>query len=285
MIDDLAVEYPIQELSAAYEVSTSGFYQWKHGSAQPSPRAQQNANVVAEMKKVHARKYSRYGSPKMTRLLHQRGHAVNHKRVARLMRENHLRGHTRRAFRPHTTDSAHGNPVAPNRLAQIPEIAAPNQVWVSDITYIATREGWLYLAAVMDLFSRCIVGWCIRETLQSDLVIRAHELALRKRGPGPGLVCHSDRGVQYTSQDHRRLIEGSGHVLSMSRKGNCYDNAAMESLWSLLKSEALPESGVFETKAQAKLEIFQYIEAFFNRERLHSALGYKSPIDFEAQNK
>jgi len=174
--------------------------------------------------------------------------------------------------------------VAPNRLAEVQEITAINQVWVSDITYIATKEGWLFLAAIMDLFSRHIVGWGLRDSLNSDLAIQAQQQALRKRRPAAGWLCHSDRGVQYTRQDYRQLLKQNKGVASMSRKGNCYDNAAMESFWSLLKSEALPDHGVFETKTQAKLEIFEYIEAFYNRERLHGSLGYKSPIDFEAEH-
>lgn len=285
MIQTLAVEYSVEETSTAYEVSSSGYFQWLQRSQQPSARQQENQRIVMDMKQIHSKKYRRYGSPKMTEVLRPRGQIVNHKRVARLMRSNGLRGRCRKPFRPQTTDSSHGNPVAPNRLAEVREITAINQVWVSDITYISTEEGWLFLAAVMDLFSRHIVGWCIRDSQSSDLTIRAHEQALRKRRPEAGLLCHSDRGVQYTSQDHRRLLEQNQCLASMSRKGNCYDNAAMESFWSLLKSEALPEDGVFETKAQAKREVFEYIEAFYNRERLHSSLGYKSPIDFEAQHK
>lgn len=201
------------------------------------------------------------------------------------MRSNGLRGRGRKPFRPQTTDSSHGHPVAPNRLAEIGEITRINRVWVSDITYIDTEEGWLFLAAVMDLFSRHIMGWCVRDSMGSELTVEAHRQAFRKRRPVAGLLCHSDRGVQYTSQDHRRLLEHNECVASMSRKGNGYDNAAMESFWSLLKSEALPEDGAFATKAQAKREIFEYIEAFYNRERIHSSLGYKSPIDFEQAQK
>jgi len=285
MIQTLAVEYSVKEMSEAYEVSASGYYQWFQRQEHLCARQQENQRIVMEMRQIHSKKYRRYGSPKMTEVLRRRGYGASHKRVARLMRSNGLRGRCRKPFRPQTTDSSHGHSVAPNRLAEVQEITAINQVWVSDITYIATKEGWLFLAAIMDLFSRHIVGWGLRDSLNSDLAIQAQQQALRKRRPAAGWLCHSDRGVQYTSQDYRQLLKQNKGVASMSRKGNCYDNAALESFWSLLKSEALPDHGVFETKTQAKLEIFEYIEAFYNRERLHSSLGYKSPIDFEAQHK
>ena len=279
-----SAQYLVKELAQAYEVSSSGYYQWQYREEHPSPRQQENEQLVEQIKQVHTKKYQRYGSPKMTKLLQQQGYRVNHKRIARLMRENGLRTPKRKPFRPQTTQSDPTNAVAPNRLAQIRELTGINQVWVSDITYIATREGWLFLAAVMDLRSRRILGWVLRETLHSEGVIQAHQQAFTKRRPAAGLICHSDRGVQYTSQAHRNLLEHYGCLISMSRKANCYDNAAMESFWSLLKSELLPENGVFETKAQAKREIFEYIEVYYNRQRLHSALGYKSPVDFEVQN-
>ena len=182
-----------------------------------------------------------------------------------------------------TTDSNHDQPIAPNRLAQAPKPAAPNQVWVADITYIQTEEGWLYLAAVLDLYSRKIVGWAMSERIDTALVLNALVMALRHRHPPANLLLHTDRGVQYASGDYRQALGQAGLIASMSRKGNCYDNATMESFWSTLKLELVYRCQ-FDTRSQARTQIFDYIETFYNRQRAHSALDYKSPVDFELKN-
>jgi transposase InsO family protein len=199
------------------------------------------------------------------------------------MKQKGLYGRQKGRYRVRTTDSNHDQPIAPNHLAQAPKATAPNQLWVADITYIPTQEGWLYLAAILDLYSRKIVGWAMSERIDTALVLEALGMALRHRQPPTDLLCHSDRGVQYASADYRRALDQAGLLASMSRRGNCYDNATMESFWSTLKLE-LVYRGTFVTRAQARRQIFEYIEIFYNRQRAHSALDYHSPVDFELQN-
>jgi len=182
-----------------------------------------------------------------------------------------------------TTDSNHDQPIAPNRLAQAPKATAPNQLWVADITYIETKEGWLYLAAILDLYSRKIVGWAMSERIDTVLVLKALAMALLHRNPPARLLLHSDRGVQYASGDYRQALNHAGLIASMSRRGNCYDNATMESFWATLKLELVYRRR-FDTRAQARTQIFDYIETFYNRQRAHSALSYHSPVDFELLN-
>ena len=197
------------------------------------------------------------------------------------MREAQLQGRTRRRFRVRTTDSNHAEPIAPNRLAQAPAPTQPNQAWVTDITYIETDEGWLYLAGVLDLFSRRLIGWAMDSSLATALPLAALLMALRQRRPAPGLLHHSDRGVQYASADYRACLAEHGVTASMSRTGNCYDNATMEAFWSTLKLELVYRRH-FATRHEAANAIFAYIEGFYNRRRLHSSLGYLSPLDFES---
>ncbi len=283
MIRRFAAEYTLRELCAAYAVSRHGYERWR--CRQGRDRQAGNERLVVEIKAIHKKSRYSYGAPKMTRALRKKGYEVNHKRVARLMKEHGLQGRKRRAYRPKTTDSNHGGPIAPNRLADVKgSIDRPDQVWVSDITYIPTREGWLYLASVMDLFSRRIVGWACSTSLRTDFVNMAYARALRDRRPPPGLISHSDRGVQYASESHRQLLDNHGVVQSMSRKGNCYDNAAKESFFSLLKAEILPPEGTFNTRKEALAELFKYIETEYNRTRIHSSLGYLSPVDFENEH-
>jgi transposase InsO family protein len=198
------------------------------------------------------------------------------------MRQQGLRGCLRRRFRVLTTDSRHPWPIAPNRLASRSVPSGPNQVWVTDITYVPTAEGWLYLAAVMDLWSRRIVGWATSDSLQTPLVSAALRQALSRRRPPPGLLHHSDRGCQYASQDYRRLLAAHQIEASMSRAGNCYDNVAMESFWSRLKTEWLHPAPL-ATRTETRTALFEWIEAFYNRQRLHSSPSYQSPVDFETQ--
>jgi transposase InsO family protein len=215
--------------------------------------------------------------------LDKAGHTYGRHRIARLMRLQGLRGRAKGRFRVRTTDSHHDQPIAPNRLPDLPAPSAPNQVWLGDITYIATEEGWLYLAGILDLYSRRLAGWAMSENIDTQLVLAAWAMALTHRQPDAGLVFHSDRGAQYASGDYRQALHNAQALASMSRKANCYDNAAMESFWSTLKHELIYRRH-FKTRADARQAIFDFIEVFYNRQRLHSSLGYRSPIDFENQN-
>lgn len=276
----LSLDHSIAELCEALEVSRSGYYAW--AGREPGVRAEANRRLAAQIQGLFANRRQSYGSPRITAALRQAGCGCNHKRVERLMRELGLQGRQRRRYRVLTTDSAHAEPIAPNRLAQAPACTAPDQVWVTDITYVATQEGWLYLAGVLDRYSRKVVGWAMSETLATTLPLAALDMAWQHRRPAPGLLHHSDRGVQYASQDYRDRLSALGVTASMSRKGNCYDNATMESFWSTLKHELVYRCQ-FRTRAEARQQIFEWIEVFYNRTRLHSALGYKSPVDFENQ--
>ena len=276
-------EHPIQRLCAELDVSPSGYYDWRQRQTNPGPRALENQALAREIKAIHAQSRQTYGSPRLWQALRQKGLRHGRNRVARLLREQNLCGRQRRRYRVQTTDSRHAQPIAPNRLAEAPPPTAPNQAWVTDITYLPTGEGWLYLAGVLDLHSRRLVGWAMREHIDTPLVLSALHMALLHRAPPPGLLCHSDRGVQYASQDYRAALAQAGLLASMSRRANCYDNATMESFWSTLKLE-LVYRRLFLTRSQAQIEIFDYIESFYNRQRLHSALAYSSPVDFELLN-
>jgi putative transposase len=231
---------------------------------------------------IHARVKQRYGSPRMHAEVVDQGHECCVNTVARVMREAGIRARSPRPFR-RTTDSDHDSPVADNLLDRQFETSRANEVWVADITFIPTREGWLYLAAVEDLFSRMVVGWAMDATMESRLVVDALGMAVARRLPEAELMTHSDRGSQYASEHYQRVLAGAGIVCSMSRKGNCWDNAPMESFFATLKKE-LVHHEEYATREQAKASIFEYIEAFYNRERRHSTLGYVSPADFEAAN-
>jgi transposase InsO family protein len=276
----LSTDYCLTDLSQALGVSRSGYYAW--AGREPGARAQSNQRLETQIKSLFEKSRQSYGSPRMTAALHQSGHACNHKRVERLMRRQGLQGRRKRRYRIFTTDSRHDQPIAPNHLAGQPPCTAPNEVWLTDLTYVPTGEGWLYLAGVMDLYSRKVVGWAMGETLAATLPLAALAMALKQRQPAPGLLHHSDRGVQYASWDYRQQLQDSGVKASMSRKGNCYDNAAMESFWSTLKQELIYRR-TFQTRLQARQQIFEWIEIFYNRTRLHSSLGFKSPVDFENQ--
>ena len=270
-------EHSLAALCAAFEVSRPGYYRWK--DAKPGLRAREDEELTETIRAVHGEHRGVYGSPRMMRALRTRGHHHSRKRVARLMRAAGLRGKGPRLFVPCTTQSGHAEPIAPNRLAAQPKPTAPNQVWVSDITYVRTAEGWLYVAAILDLYSRRIVGWATGASLAAELVLAALTMALRHRRPPAGLLYHSDRGVQYACGDFRAALAGAQFVASMSRKGNCYDNATMESFWSSFKRECADE--VYPSRRAGSAAAFDYIETFYNRVRLHSALGYQSPVDFE----
>jgi transposase InsO family protein len=280
----MKAEHSLAPLCAVFDVTRSGYHAWEQ--AEPSARAQADAALSVQIQAVHERHRGRYGSPRIQQELAAQGQRHGQKRIARLMRAAGLRGRGPRRFVPRTTDSAHDQPVAPNRLAQAPVPTGPNQIWVSDLTYVATREGWLYVAVILDLWSRRVVGWSAGPTLQACLVVAALRMALKHRQPPRGLLHHSDRGVQYASGEHRALIVAAGLELSMSRAGNPYDNAVMESFLATYKRECVglaEEAGGYATRAEAQMDFFGYAETYYNRERRHSALGYKNPVDFETQ--
>lgn len=260
-------------------LSRSGYYDWR--GRPPSDRAKANARLAADVHRVYGEHKARAGAPRITRHLRDEGQKVGRNRVARVMRTEQLRAKAARKYKA-TTNSNHHLPVAPNLLAQDFTSTAPNQKWVSDITYVATDEGWLYLAVVLDLYSRLVVGWAMAERMTAKLVCEALHMALWRRKRPTGVVVHSDRGSQYCSADHRRLLRDHQLLCSMSKKGDCYDNAAMESWNHSLKVEAI-HGERFLTREMAKAQVFDYIEVYYNRRRLHSRLGYLSPETFEAR--
>jgi transposase InsO family protein len=270
--------HSVKELCDLFEVSASGYYAWC--GRKPGKRTVADQALGGQIQEIHASNRKVYGSPRIVKALRKRGVKCSRKRVARLMKQKGLQGAQKARFRPRTTDSRHDLPISPNRLADLPGVDRINQVWVSDITYIPTLEGWLYLAAFMDLKSRKIKGWDIRDHMRTELVETAFRQAVFRVGPVPGLVAHSDRGSQYASRNFRCLLDQHQVLSSMSAKGNCYDNAAMESFWATLKSE-LGIKKPFNTKEEARLAIFDYIEVFYNRRRIHSAIGDLSPLDYE----
>jgi transposase InsO family protein len=276
-------DHAILLLCANLDVSPSGYYDWQRRRRTPGPRALQNQTLVSQIAGIHIQSRQTYGSPRIVEALRKQGARHGRNRIARLMREAGLCGRQKGRYRVQTTDSNHDQPIAPNLMAQAPAAAAPNQIWVGDITYVETQEGWLYLAAVLDRYSRKIVGWAMSERIDTALVLKAFDMALLHRQPTATLLFHSDRGVQYASADYRRALTQAGLLASMSRKGNCYDNATMESFWSTLKRELIYRRK-FATRSEARSQIFEYIESFYNRQRAHSALDYRSPVDFETQN-
>ena len=279
----MKTEHAILTLCQLLKVSPSGFYAWQQRRDQPGPRALANQTLTGQITTVFAESRQTYGSPRVQQALRQQGCHHGRNRIARLMRTAGLCGRQQGRYRVQTTDSNHDHPIAPNHLAEVPQATAPNQIWVMDITYIPTGEGWLYVAAVLDRYSRKIVGWAMSHRIDTHLVLQALAMALWHRQPPAKLLCHSDRGVQYAAADYRHALTRAGLIASMSRKGNCYDNAAMESFWSTLKWE-LVYRRAFATHQQARTEIFDYIECFYNPKRLHSALNFRSPVDFETKN-
>ena len=277
MIKSLTTEYDVQEMCEALSVSASGYYDWVE--RKPSKRQESDQVLSEQIRAVHAASRKTYGRPRITLTLRDQGRRCSPKRVARLMRQNGLQGAQKARYKPKTTDSNHDLPISPNRLAELPAVERINQVWVGDITYIPTLEGWMYLAAFMDLKSRKIKGWTIRDHMQTSLVNDAFSRAVFREGPVPGLIAHTDRGCQYASRAFQALLNQHHVLSSMSAKGNCYDNAAMESFWATLKTD-MRIVKPFKTKEDARRAVFDYIETFYNRFRLHSALGC-SPLDYE----
>lgn len=263
----------------ALEVSRAGFYAWR--SRLPSKRSEADRELRFKVVAFHRQSRKNYGSRPIVKDLHHAGTAVSRRRVARLMREAGIRGKMRRAFKV-TTDSRHDKPIAENildRHFRPEEIKASNRVWSSDITYLRTREGWLYLCVILDLFSRRVIGWSMSHRLESRIVLDALAMAADRRGVDRGVLVHADRGVQYASSAVQRYYERHGMVCSMSRKGNCWDNAVTESFFATLKREL--DDPIFETRESARAIIFEYIEIWYNRQRRHSTLGYVSPEQFE----
>ncbi len=270
-------EHRIGRMCQVLGVSRSGYYAWQARCL--SERAQANQQLLVQIRQVHQASRHTYGAPRIHAALRRAGVLCTRKRVARLMRGEGLVGRVVRRRVPHTTQRNPAAGAAPNRLNQEFEAAAPNRKWVADLTYIATAEGWLYLAVVLDLYSRQVVGWAMDERMDTQVVQDALQMAQQRRQPPQGLLHHSDQGSPYTSELYRQCLARLGCEVSMSRVGNCYDNAVMESFFSTLKAECASQP--FDTRAQAHTAIFEYIEAWYNRVRLHSFLGYVSPLEFE----
>lgn len=275
-------EFPVRLMCRVLTVSPSGFYAAQRRA--PSARAVRDQTLRLKVRTAHAKSRRRYGAPRVHAELQAQGEPVSRKRIARLMREDGLVGRRPRRF-VRTTQSRPADPIAPNVLDRqfgVETMAQPNRAWVSDITYIPTREGWLFLAIVLELASRRVVGWAMRETLEEDLALAALRMALAARRPGPGLLHHSDRGSQYTGGAYRKLLATHRMVTSMSKKGDCWDNAVAESFFATLEIELRLEAD-WLTRDAARAAIFEYIETWYNRERRHSSLGYRSPVAYEAE--
>jgi len=271
--------FPIALMCRLLQVARGGYYAWR--TRPESRRSRSNRKLLVDIQAAHQASRRTYGSPRVHRELRDQGQRVGRHRIARLMRENGLCGRRRRRFRT-TTQSNHAHPVAENVLARQFTTEAPNAVWVSDITYIWTLEGWLYLGVILDLYSRRVVGWAMGARIDQELTLRALRMALSDRRPKPGLVHHSDRGSQYAAKRYRRLLAARRIDCSMSRKGDCWDNAVAESFFATLKVELVYETQ-FITRDQARRAIFEYIEGFYNRVRRHSHLGYVSPAAYERE--
>jgi putative transposase len=280
-IDAKEVAFPVGAMCRALGVSSSGYYEWRRRL--PAPRTTADAQLAVEIAAAHKRSRGTYGSPRVHAELRARGTRVGRKRVERLMCENGLQARRKRRF-CHTTDSKHPGPIAPNILARRFDPAAPNQVWATDVTYVWTEEGWLYLAVILDLFGRRVVGWAGSATNDTALALAALGAALRLRHPPPGLVHHSDRGSPYASEDYRRTLAARGIIASMSRTGDCWDNAVAESFFATIKAELIP-STPYAGRSIAIDSIGDYIENFYNPQRRHSHLGYLSPIEFELKDQ
>lgn len=273
-------QYKVAWLCEALLVSRSGYYDWKERRNQPGPRQLENMRLRERIREEFLRSRRTYGSP---RIAHALGCPGRRNRIARLMRAERIFARQRSKYRPATTDSRHGGPIAPNRVRHLC-VQRRDQVWATDATCILTGQGWLNLVTVLDLFSRRVIGWAMHQSLDAALVIAALRMALTQRRPVKPLIIHSDRGAQFASAAYRQILAQHSLLASMARKGNCYDNAFIESFWSTLKYELVYHRR-FATLAEARIAIFDYIETFYNRIRLHSSLAYQSPITFESNLK
>jgi len=277
-IEDCQTDYPVRIMCDVLGVSPAGYYAWR---ARPeSQRAIANRGLVDDIRRVHRDTSRRYGSPRIHAELKAQGRGASRGRIERLMRHHGIRAITARPRRARTTDSCHDFPIAANLLERNFIAAAPNRIWLADITYVETGQGWLYLATVMDLYSRKIVGWAMADHLRAELTIGALAMAIATQRPAAGLIHHSDRGVQYASTEYRKMMQAAGFKASMSRKGNCYDNAPMESFFHTIKTELIHHQH-YATREEARRDIFAYIAGFYNQKRRHSAIGYLSPIEME----
>jgi transposase InsO family protein len=290
-IKDHQQDWPVRLMCHVLKASVSGYYRWRgHHERPPSVRQVNRLELIEQIRLMHARSHAAYGSPRVHRALRKAGRRCTRRTVERLMRQQQIRSRRTRRWRVRTTDSNHRHPIAPNTLdRKFTEEKQLDQVWVADITYVPTGQGWLYLAAVMDLCSRRIVGFATADHLRAELPIAALRQAIKQRHPNPSgcgggcgrLMHHSDRGVQYACRDYQQILTEHDIECSMSRRGDCYDNAAMESFFKTLKAELIHHQQ-YRTKQEANASIHAYIELFYNRQRLHSALGYQSPAEFEA---
>jgi putative transposase len=281
LIDAEEARFPIKFMCEELSVSRSGFYAWKQ--REPSKRASEDVLLGVEVAAAHQASSKRYGSTRVHKELLAAGRRTSRKRVARLMRKHQLVARPQRMKKKfvRTTNSNHAFPIAPDLVGRDFAARAPNKVWVTDITYIWTREGWLYLAAIVDLYSRRVVGWATSERIDTKLCLAALQQATRERRPAPGLIHHSDRGSQYASAEYRQALAANEISCSMSRKGDCLDNAVAESLWSTIKAELVALTD-FPSRAVARRQLFEYIEVFYNRRRLHSSIDYRSPVTYES---
>jgi transposase InsO family protein len=275
-MDENRHRYPVRLMAQYLEVSPSGFYRWKK---HPSDRPERELKLLRAIEDIHHSSRKRYGSPKILHQLRALGWRVSKARVERLMRKHGVRSKTKRKFRV-TTNSRHNHPISANVLARRFTATAANQVWAADVTYVWTHQGWLYLAVVLDLFSRQVVGWSMSDRLTKELCLSALTMALERRRPKPGLLHHSDRGCQYACREYRELLRTHEITSSMSRRGNCWDNAVVESFFRSLKTELVYHEN-FANHDEARSAIFDWIEVFYNRKRLHSSLGYLSPAQYE----
>lgn len=282
-IDAERATWPVRVVCRALRVARSSYYAWKDGRA--SPRANQDAALALHIKVIHRKSRGTYGVPRVLAELLAEGHRVGKDRVGRLMREQGLSGTPKRRFRPTTTDSDHDDRVAENLLDRKFTASGPNQAWVGDITYLPTKQGWVYLAVVLDLFSRKVVGWALRSHMRTELCLSALQQAAVARDPAPGLLQHTDRGSQYTSDEYQGALEAIGAIPSMSRRGNCWDNAVAESFFGTMEQELVVPEGDWRSEAEARRAVGDYIHGFYNRTRRHSTLGYVSPVDYEASHR
>ena len=280
-IQDELGEYPVEACCEVLQVGRSGYYAWQARRRQPGAGEVRRRELTAQIRVVHEQSRGVYGSPRIHQALIHSGRKVCRNTVAKLMKQQEIRAKTKKKFVPRTTDSDHDRPVAANRLQRQFKAELPDQKWAADLTYVPTDEGWLYLAGVIDLCTRKIVGWSMADHMRTDLVSDALNMAIARRRPGDGLLHHSDRGSQYASEAYQSLLQRHGMEVSMSNRGDCWDNAAMESFWATLKTELIHQEH-YATREQARAAIFEYIEVFYNRQRLHSSLGFKSPEAFEA---
>jgi transposase InsO family protein len=281
-MESMKGEHSVRLLCEAFGAAPSGYYRWR--SRPRSRREEQDVRLGEQIVAVHKQSRRSYGAPRIVDELRDAGVRLSRRRCARLMRVHGVRGKKKNRRRPCTTNSRHGRPTPANHLAARSAPTGPNQVWVTDITYLKTGEGWLYLAAVLDLWSRRVVGWATAPTLQATLTTAALRQAIRLRRPSKGLLHHSDRGSQYVDEDYVEILQAYGIERSMSRAGNCYDNAVIESFWSTLKSDTDLDVHESPSRAEANLAVFDYIETFYNRTRRHSSLGGLSPVVFETKN-